>query len=270
MLNRIGAKSNRMCEKIKTYFPVHRTYIEPMCGALKMFFNKSLVKYNFINDKNADIANFWLMVKFEKERLIQEWTDLPIDENLFRMWQTQVPVDPLLRALRFLFLSNCSYKGFMDTLSFRTNWQPKIKVLKNIDFVSDRLKYCEIMNKDFRQVFKSIAFESKNRQRDKDLTFAYWDPPYLDTRNTYSINLWRELDYQDMLDVAIGSGVKFAISELRNDYVIDEAQSRGLYINFIGDADKKIKPGNQEILITNFRSNQMKFSFYSSMEKVIV
>lgn len=53
ILRRRGNKSG-IAEEILKYFPSHTIYIEPFFGAGGMFFNKPKVKYNILNDIDAD------------------------------------------------------------------------------------------------------------------------------------------------------------------------------------------------------------------------
>ena len=48
ILRRLGNKQ-AIAEKIQTYFPAHKIYIEPFFGAGGMFFNKRKAKYNIVN-----------------------------------------------------------------------------------------------------------------------------------------------------------------------------------------------------------------------------
>ena len=58
ILRRRGNKKE-IASLIQKHFPPHKIYIELFFGAGGMFFNKPVVRYNFINDIDNDVFNLW-------------------------------------------------------------------------------------------------------------------------------------------------------------------------------------------------------------------
>ena len=96
----------------------------------------------------------------------------------------------------------------------------------------------------------------------KKKTFIYSDPPYFDTGNNYGENgkvlKWTEQDVRDCFDVTFNSGIRGAMSEFDNPFIIQEAKKRDLNIINIGER-KNMKNRRTEILITNYKNHQTLF-----------
>jgi len=109
------------------------------------------------------------------------------------------------------------------------------------------------MCKDFQEVIPAIAWRG---EAEKERAFVYADPPYIGTANNYS-NSFVESDFLDLLDSLIEGGLKFAISEFDNEFVIESARAKGLTIEYIGERNN-LKNRRTEILITNYQDNQQR------------
>jgi len=91
--------------------------------------------------------------------------------------------------------------------------------------------------------------------KDKYRAFLYCDPPYL-TGNTHYHSKWSEVDFKDLITICIASGMKFAISEFNNNFVVETAISEGLKIITLTDRTT-LKNRNTEILLTNYETNNL-------------
>ena len=239
ILRRMGNKS-KIAKEIQKYFPKHDIYIEPFFGAGGMFFNKPKAKYNFLNDLDADVFNLFQVVKDSKEEFIDLFEKMPIHNNLFDWWIDNEEIIPVNKAIRFVMLSNFSLYGTGYTLKLGCV-KPKEMLLKNMDKTFDYLKNVQFTNCDFRKIFKSISFEKTEMPN----VLIYADPPYLNTNNNYS-NSFSEKDSLDLFEMLQGSGVKWAMSEFDNPFILNEAEKRNL------------KNRRTEILITNYSIPQIK------------
>lgn len=254
LLRRLGSK-NRLADKILQYFPEHKLYIEPFFGAGGIFFNKPKAQYNILNDLDSDVYNLFMVVMNKKDELIKQFIQMPIHEDLFKYWKNNKETDPIRKALRFLFLSNYGFYGIGRTLKFESTNTSKI-LLDNIEETQKYLFGCQFMNTDFRNVLKKIAFRQIEQ---KDETFIYCDPPYLDTENNYEYSFTKK-DNEDLFKMLIDSKCKFAISEFNNPFILEQAKKYGLTINVIGER-QTIKNRQTEILITNYQSKSPFYQF---------
>jgi len=252
ILRRLGNKK-KIAKEIQKHFPPHKIYIEPFFGAGGMFFNKPVVKYNFLNDLDSDVFNLWITVKNNKNELINKFCKIPLDQNILTYWKDNKENDNILKAIRFLFISNCTLHGNGGSLRMGTTDNPKQSLINNIDLTFDKLSTAKIMNCDFRDVINKIGFIQDGRNQEKQ-TFIYADPPYLDTKDNYS-NSFNEVDSNDLFDLLVKSKCKFAMSEFDHPFILEQAGKRGLNVIIIGER-QNLKNRRTEILVTNYSNSQ--------------
>jgi DNA adenine methylase len=250
ILHRLGNKRS-IAEKIYRYFPPHENYIELFFGAGGMFFNKPQAKYNFCNDIDNDVINLWEVVKNSRDKLIKEVSQLPIHQTLLKQCKNKKVDDAILRAAMFLFLSNFSYLGKADTLHVqRAN--TKDNIIKLIDITFEKIKNVCFLNQDFRNVLNKISWRSESI---KQRTFIYADPPYQDTCNNYfSCNKFSKKDLTDLIELCLDSKMNFAISEFKQEYILELVKFYKLHcIEIVGRKTLKHKSKKTEILLTNYK-----------------
>jgi len=251
ILRRLGNKG-KIADKIQSYFPAHKVYIEPFFGAGGMFFNKPKAKYNIVNDLDSDVFNLFQIVMNQKEELEKAFLLMPIHSDLLDYWKKNEETEPIKKALRFLFLSNLTVMGignsiqggiYNDKLSFYEKIEPCFKYLDNV----------KMFNTDFKDFLnKKIAFGDSGFSCGINETFIYCDPPYLGTDSNYS-NDFTEDQTEDLFNTLIETKCKFSISEFNHPFIINEAKKRGLNIIYIGER-RNLKNRRTEILITNYEN----------------
>jgi len=251
ILRRLGNKK-KIAKEIQKYFPPHKIYIEPFFGAGGMFFNKPKAKYNIVNDLDSDVFNLFQCVMNRREELEKAFYIMPIHSDLLEYWKHNQETDPIKKALRFLFLSNFTFQGCGGSIHFVAQ-NHKILFEKYFDFIFDFLKNIQFANFDFRKFLKSYMIKS---EKEKQQFFIYSDPPYLQTGDNYS-NSFTKADSLDLFDALQKTGCKFAYSEFNNPFILDQAKIRGLNVHIIGER-KNLKNRRTEILITNYKNNQLK------------
>lgn len=247
ILTRLGNK-RRMIKELTEYFPAHTMRIELFFGAGGSFFNMPKAKYTIVNDLDDDITNLYLVIQNHLEEFRRQIEIVPMSASLMKYWKKNYEVDPIKKAVRFVFLSNFSYMGKGDTLRLGLD-NAKKSILKNLDQTFLQLQNVKIMNKDFREVLPAISF-SKGLN-DKEKCFLYLDPVYLGTEHYYSVPGWQEKDSIDCLDIMINSGIKSAMSEFDNQFIVREARKRNLNVTEV-KSRANIKNRKTEILITNY------------------
>lgn len=211
-----------------------------------MFFYKPKAQYNFLNDIDSDVFNLFQVVLNQKEKFLETLKIMPIHTDLFKYYMENQETYPIKKAIRFIFLSNVSYLGKMNTLQLGCN-KPLKGIIKNLDKTQKLLKHCKFTNFDFSKMINSLSFIND----EKNKVFIYCDPPYLTTVNNYS-DRFNEEKSLELFDVLENSGCKFAYSEFDHPFILSEANKRGLNINIIGER-RALKNRRIEILITNFK-----------------
>lgn len=251
LLKRIGNK-DRIASDIIRYFPEHRTYIEMFFGAGGIFFNKPKAKYNILNDLDGDVFNLYEVVRDRKDELIEQFSLMPVDQNLFNKWKLTTETDPILKAVRFLFLSNFGYMGKPQTFHLKLSKSNlKRYAMGRIEPINKLLEGVLITNKDFRTLLSSISFDHKDKEDNRSKTFIYADPPYLSTTHNYNIDKWKEQDTIDLFEILVNSGIRFVISDFNNSVILDLAKSHNLEVIEIGER-RTLKNRQTEILIVNY------------------
>lgn len=258
-LRRIGAKSN-IASLIYQHFPPHSIYLENFFGAGGMLFNKKpMARYNIVNDRDSEVINCFNVAIGRSDELLDIVDYFPINQELFNSFKTdEVPKDNVLRALRFLFLSNFSFLGAGNTLSVRFGNDRDILKQKIKDFLrSDFCKNTTFVNCDFRDFFKNISFKEST---EKSKAFLYSDPPYFETGNTYGENMstlkWTEKDVEDLFLSNLECNLKFAISEFDHPLILDLANKYKL--NIINVVNRRnLNNRRNEVLVTNYKLNNL-------------
>ena len=252
MLRRLCRK-DAIAENIIRFFPQHTTYIEPFFGAGGIFFNKTLAKYNILNDLDSEVFNLFMILKDEKlcEEFKRLFEIMPISQDLWDFWHKEIPENRIEKAVRFVFFSNFGFMGKTGTMKFDAQ-NPKIQFEKSIPKINAMLRDAKINNCDFRRFFKSI---------DKDVfkdAFIYSDPPYFGTTDNYNTDGFTISDTADLLDTMIATKSKFAMSEFYSEELAELVLQRKLSIHTIGTRHNLGKP-KTEILIVNYLPNYKLF-----------
>lgn len=248
ILTRLGNK-RAIAKRILPLFPNHDIYFEPFFGAGGMFFSKPKAAVNILNDLDREVYNLFRCVVDRKDELEAAWVAMPTHKALWEEWRAKdsIPTDPVLRACRFLFLSNFGFMGKAQTMRFLSG-NAKRLVLDRMDPAWQMLWDCEFGCEDFRTFFKRIPSLSQAEQR---RAFIYADPPYLDCSHNYQSGLTLQ-DCADLFSTLQGTGARWAMSEFDHPEIIALAASHGLNVLRIGER-KNLKNRRVEILITNYQ-----------------
>lgn len=258
ILRRLGNKK-KIAKKIQAYFPPHKIYIEPFFGSGGMFFNKPKAKYNIVNDLDSDVFNLFMVVMNRKEELLEAFKMMPIHQDLLKYWMKNKETEPIRKALRFLFLSNCTYLGKGDCIVYKASSNEKDILYSNIEMVKKMLNNVKFNNIDFANFLLKISFPKLDfgkPSKQKEQAFIYCDPPYLQTTDNYS-NSFTEEDAERLFNSLEKTGCKFAYSEFDHPFIIEQANQRGLNVIEIGER-QNLKNRRTEILVTNYSNTQQK------------
>jgi len=242
ILTRLGNK-RRIAKKIIPLFPIHDVYMEPFFGAGGMFFSKPKAKYNIVNDNDSDVYNLYMVLRDRKDELVQAYMNMPEHLDLWECWKKNQEADPVMKAVRFIFLSNYGYLGKPHTMSVDAN-NTKELFMSRIDKTQDMLKGVMFSNKDFRDFMSGVASRTISR------AFVYCDPPYLDTLDNYEAGGFSDSDTHDLFKLMMDYGGKFMISEFDRPKVLMWAMDYDLEVIEIGER-KNLGNTRVEIIVTN-------------------
>ncbi len=244
ILNRLGNKK-QIAGEIQLYFPPHDLYFEPFFGAGGMYFFKPKAKFNYLNDLDEDVYNFWRQIQDNKEDFLYQLKHFPITDKQFKEWGFGKREDTnVLNALRFVVVSNFGLYGKVGSLRSSPS-DPKKPIFDLIEKCLKHLDNAFFFNKDFRDFFRKCDYKAN-----KDRGFIYADPPYLETDNNYSEG-FTEQDSNDLFDVLQGTGMKWCMSEFDHPFIIEQAKKHGLNVIQLKQRTN-IKNKRTEIIILNY------------------
>lgn len=255
VLTRLGNKK-RVAAKLFPLFPAHQMRITFFFGAGGEFFTLPRARYNVINDLDQDVTNLFLMVTDRDDDLIEALIHTPVSGSLLKHWKEVIPADPIMRAVRFLLISNFTYLGKGDTIRYGLG-NEKANLLKEIKKCRLALGDARIMNEDFRNVIAKTSINDKTLPKEK--IFGYLDPVYLETSHFYKVPAWTPDDTADCFKLMAEAGFKCAMSEFAHPFVIEQAKKWDFLVTEV-QRRRNIKGYATEILITNYEPSTM-FSY---------
>ncbi len=255
ILTRLGNK-RKLSKDLWGYFPKHKMRIELFFGAGGSFFYTPPSQYAILNDLDDDVTNLYTCLLENKEELINQIKIMPISQSLLKKWRTQSFEDPIMKALRFLLLSNFTYLGKGDTLRLGLD-NSKKNLLNNIEPTFLKLQNCKITQYDFREVIKNISFTKKVITKEE--SFVYLDPVYLGTEHYYKVPKWSEHDTEDCFKLMVNCQIKAAMSEFDHEMVLDFASDYKMNVIKLKER-VNIKNRRTELLITNYSDPQLKLN----------
>ena len=257
ILRRIGNKK-KLAKQLYSLFPPHTGRIIPFFGAGGDFFYMPQAKHNIVNDIDSDVFNLFQVVMHRKDELEAAFRIMPIHQDLLKYWIKNKETEPIIRAIRFLFLSNLTYMGKMDCLNFSIRNMSKQMFFKGIDKTCELLQDVQFHNADFRKFFKDISYRDVDFNKpshERENVFIYADPKYLGTIDTYKdSDEWTKQDSADLFNCLEATRCKFAYSEFNHPFILDQAKQRGLNVITIGER-QNLKNRRIEILVTNYRND---------------
>lgn len=254
ILSRLGNKKKLASALIK-HFPTHLVRIELFVGAGSSFFYTNVVQNAILNDLDNDVYNLYMVVKNQKNELIEAIKSLVIHQTLVDYWRVNHENDNLYKAVRFLLLSNFTLYSKARNLRFGYS-NPREMILKNISEMSHRLKNVVLMCEDFRNVIPKISFSTEGFS--KNDAFVYLDPCYLDTKYNYKVPKWSKSDTIDCFKLMKNCKIKCALSEFKSQVIMDLALSYGFNVILLKER-RNIHNRKTEVLITNYNKELLLF-----------
>jgi DNA adenine methylase len=261
MLRRLGNKT-RLLPKLLALFPEHiTTFIDMFMGSGAVTFAMvDRAKYIIANDNDEEVFNLFMAVKEHQRELAEILEIMPIHDRLFKYWKKQQEHDCVWRAARFVMLSNFGLFGKPDSLRVNAVGDSKAATLHGIIDAFKAIQSVQLLCVDFRKVLSTIHWKDDLERKS---TFMYADPPYIATESNYK-NDFTEQDTQDLFEILVNSGLRFALSEFDNPFVLELAQKYGLHVTELGER-RNLKNRRTEILITNYEPVQKQPSLFHGL-----
>lgn len=247
----LGGKS-ALAPKLLSMIPPHDGYIEAFGGAGHLLFAKEPAKWEVLNDIDSDLINFWLVVKHQKQRLIDSFEYTLVSRSLFNAYKTKYKKNEydneIQQAHIFYYLTRACFGARMNGPTFGTGkCRNKLKmenIDRDINRAYERLKKVTIECKDYADIVKTY---------DSARSFFFFDPPYR-KKAKYKTDRFSDDDYMRLAKVCKSIKGKFLLT------INDDEFIRGLFDGFhIVEHDVKYKVERvtsnvtgAELIITNY------------------
>lgn len=191
---------------ITSFFPQHRSYLEPFFGSGGVFFNKTRSAIETINDLDGDVVNLFEQIRRNPERLAQEIYWIPYARQTYdTAWAAQyTEADPFRRAVNF-YIRMMMGHGFRTT-GEKVGWKNDIQGREKayaanhwretpwaIMQAAERLRGVQIESQPATDLIKRFNFSN---------VLIYADPPYLlgtRSRKQYRCEMTDD-DHMELLD----------------------------------------------------------------------
>ena len=211
-LRYFGGKK-RLSKSLIPLIPHHKNYVEVFCGAAWLLFLKPKSKLEVINDLDGELMNFWRVLKFHKDALLNEIVQQPYARQLFKDLNDSA-ILPILtdiqRSARYFFLQLTAFNSISnpDKRSFGTIIRKKESTERVINFAATRLRDVILEQADWRKLLKRYNYPD---------TFFFLDPPYLGHKE-YSHN-FEEKDFEELADTLSKIDGSFLLTHKQDDKI---------------------------------------------------
>jgi len=154
--------------------PQHNKYCEVFAGGASIFFAKSSVSQNVLNDLDFELVNCYRVIKYNVEDLIYLLNGIPATKELHSYYKNEYqPTNNLERAFRYYYLNRTSYSGIMKTANCYFGYGDKYSMRpenwpSHLRTCSEKLSNAKLECLDFEELLYDL---------EEDF-FLFIDPPY--------------------------------------------------------------------------------------------
>ncbi|WP_212906619.1 DNA adenine methylase [Capnocytophaga stomatis] len=216
-----------MLPYILPLIPEHQIYVEPFFGGGAVFWAKQPAKSEIINDFNANVVNFYEVLKSDFEALKSLVEKTIVSRETYKsalvIYHSPFLFSPVKRAWAFWYATNAGFSNQIVNCRFDRTGKNAIglinKVLQFSEDYTERLKHVQIENNDACAVISS---------HDSEKTFIYCDPPYVGANQGHYGGYTQE-HFNDLLNALSEVKGKFLLSSYQNDELLRCVKEFGWY-----------------------------------------
>lgn len=209
-----GGKQS-MLPKLLSMVPNHTTYVEPFFGGGALFWAKKPAKVEIVNDFNANVYNFYKVLKNDFAALKKLVESSLHSRDTYKcalvMYHTPFVFTPVQRAWAFWYATNVGFSNMIGNYRYdKSGKAESLLARKRIAFTDEysrRLEWTQIENADACQVIRS---------RDNLEAFIYCDPPYIGADQGHYAGYSQE-NFNELLQTLSEIKGKFLLSSYPND-----------------------------------------------------
>lgn len=244
---RVGGKS-KLRKKVIEMIPEHNCYVEPFFGAGWVYFGKEPSKVEVINDIDKELVNLFKMIKYhapELERQLEyEFSGRDVFEE-YKNYSLEYLTE-IHRAIRFLYVITQSFGGKGATYGYKITGKPSQHI-----FYKDALN--EIRERLRNTFVENLSFEKIIDKYDRERSFFFCDPPYIETcgygskfgedEHRLLANKLKQIKGKVLLTINDHPLSR----ELYKDFNIKEVE-----VNYSISREEKARGKYKELIITNY------------------
>jgi len=240
----VGGKRT-LAKQIIARFPEHTTYVEAFAGGAQVLFHKEPSKVEVLNDLDAEILNFWIIVREHYEELIRSFRFMLVSRKWYELLKGTDPklLTDVQRAARYLYLLKCSFASRVSHPNY--HWH----VVQPPGFNLERLPQ---LIENAHKRLECLPYEEVLKRYDRPATLFYLDPPYFG-KKLYRYN-FSEADFLKLAERLRSVKGRFVLS--LNDLPQVRLIFRHFHIEQVETpytAQKSAGRRYCEVLITNFK-----------------
>lgn len=257
----VGGKS-RLRKFIVPLIPPHTCFVDLFCGAGWVLFGKAPSDVEVLNDIDAELINFFRIVKYRPEELIASFDLTLVSRDEFNRLATQDPatLNEIERAHRFYYIIMAGWGGELAYPRFQTSITDgghgnrlfgAIKHLRQrIEPIHQRLSTVIIENLDWQVCLDRY---------DSNKTVFYVDPPYPGNNCNYAHNMREWSSHEKLYRALRRSKAKWILSSYDIPEIHGTFDTDGYYVvpihSYSGMRVAKYdnsRVKNEEVLVLNF------------------
>ena len=265
------------------HIPQHSYYIEPFAGGASIFFAKSKVIGNWLNDFDKDLINCLEIIRDYPNELIERLHGEQATKERHGYYKNEYkPKTKLDRAARWFYVNRTSYSGIMNMQNCYWGYGDKYSMRpenwpRNILRTSAKLQGVKLTSLDFEKIIEEAP----------DNSFLFIDPPYFnaDQEKFYAYSFKKDdhsrlskilkkhknkfkflLTYDDSQEVRELYDWAHAMHEKQWNYTINRTDDQKN-----GTSKKGARYKGHELFIVNYNSEKQTplFDYQSAFYKVL-
>ena len=222
-----------------------------------MFFRKTKVKWNVLNDKDNNIVNLYMCIIHELDELVKHLEWMPKSRELFENFRTDIkekkPIDipDPYQAAKYFYCIRHSFNKLIHTpmsmgKDWKRNWEEEFKYSRM------KINGSTIENLDFGALV--------DRYKPNSNDFWYLAPPYFiatDKGDYYQHNFTAEdhIRLKEKVDELDSKGAKFMVSYDYREEVYELYKNYNVMtidLKYMGATDEHRAKKRKEYLILNY------------------
>lgn len=216
-----------MLKYILPLIPEHQIYTKAFFGGGAVFWAKEPSQTEIINDFNANVYNFYQVLKTDFETLKTLVENSVISKECYKsalvVYHSPYIFSPIQRAWAFWYATNFGFSNQIGNIRI-CNTPKYVNGLKNkidrfVDEYSARLQHTQIENDDACKIIKL---------RDTEDTFHYIDPPYVGANQGHYGGYTQE-HFEELLITLSQCKGKFLLSSYHNEALTTFVKEFGWY-----------------------------------------